>query len=154
MKTIDTRAYVSALRELTEEGHEVSMTIAGNSMSPFLIHNRDVIWFKKPDRPLKPGDMVFYQRRDGRYVMHRLYAIREDGYYMVGDAQWQIEGPLAREQIFALITRVKRKGKMIQPGDFWWWFFRKVWLHMIPVRRFAERIYGVIYRIRRSGRSG
>lgn len=35
MKVVNTREYVSMLRELTEEGKEVSMLIAGSSMSPF-----------------------------------------------------------------------------------------------------------------------
>ncbi len=40
-------------------------------------------------------------------------------YYIVGDAQTQIEGPVRRDQIFARITKVKRKGRILQPGDFW-----------------------------------
>ena len=44
MKVVDTREYVGMLKELTEEGKEVSMTIAGSSMSPFLCHARDRIW--------------------------------------------------------------------------------------------------------------
>ncbi len=50
----------------------------------------------------------------------------------MGDAQTQIEGPVKREQIFALITKVRRKEKWLEPGDFWWEFFEHVWLHMIP----------------------
>ena len=55
MKIVDTREYVSMLRELTEQGHEVNMIISGSSMTPFLIHQRDVIFFRKPDRKLKKG---------------------------------------------------------------------------------------------------
>lgn len=53
MKQVDTREYVSVLKGLVEEGHEVSLLIAGSSMSPFLIHQRDYIYFKQPDRMLK-----------------------------------------------------------------------------------------------------
>ena len=59
MRTVDTRAYVSVLRELVKEGKEVSMLIAGSSMAPFLVHQRDYIYFKKPERNLRKGDMVF-----------------------------------------------------------------------------------------------
>ena len=62
---VDTAEYVGVLRGLVEEGHEVSMLVSGSSMSPFLIHLRDTIYFKKPDRPLRAGDMVFYQRDSG-----------------------------------------------------------------------------------------
>ena len=120
MKVVDTREYVGMLKELTEEGKEVSMLVFGSSMAPFLIHARDMIYFQKPDREL---------------VMHRIWKIRPEGYYIVGDAQTQIEGPVKREQIFALITKVRRKEKWLEPGDFWWEFFEHVWLHMIPLRR-------------------
>lgn len=123
------------LKELTEEGKEVSMLVFGSSMAPFLIHARDMIYFKKPDRELQKGDIVFFRRKSGQFVMHRIWKIRPEGYYIVGDAQTQIEGPVKREQIFALITKVRRKEKWLEPGDFWWEFFEHVWLHMIPLRR-------------------
>lgn len=144
MREVDAQEYMTVLRELIEEGHQVSLLISGSSMSPFLIHHRDTIYFKKPDRELKVGDMVFYRRGNGKYIMHRIRRIRPEGFYMIGDAQWEIEGPLQREQIFGLITAVERKGKLIQPGDFWWEFFAKVWLRIIPLRRLIQRIYQVL----------
>lgn len=140
-KPVNTREYVSVLRELTEEGKEVSMGITGSSMAPFLIHGRDRICFRKPEKPLKKGDMVFFQRANGQFVMHRIWKIRPEGYYIVGDAQTEIEGPVARDQIFAVITKVERKGKWIEPGDFWWGFFARVWLRMIPLRRGIMKAY-------------
>lgn len=148
MKKVDTKEYVSMLRELTESGKEVSMLIAGSSMSPFLIHERDSICFKKPDRTLRRGDMVFYQRPGGQYVMHRIYKVSAEEYYIVGDAQQDIEGPVKREQIFALITKVRRKGKWIAPGDFWWEFFEHVWIRMVPVRRLIIGSYTKMKRIK------
>ena len=144
MREVDTQEYVSVLKELVEEGHHVSLLISGSSMSPFLIHHRDTIYFKKPDRELKVGDMVFYRRGNGKYIMHRIRRIRPEGFYMIGDAQTEIEGPLQREQIFGLITAVERKGKRIQPGDFWWEFFARVWLRIIPLRGMISRIYSVL----------
>lgn len=144
MREVDAQEYMAVLRELIEEGHQVSLLISGSSMSPFLIHHRDTIYFKKPDRELRVGDMVFYRRGNGKYIMHRIRRIRPEGFYMIGDAQWEIEGPLQREQIFGLITAVERKGKLIQPGDFWWEFFAKVWLRIIPLRRLIQRIYQVL----------
>lgn len=150
MKQVDTREYVSVLKGLVEEGHEVSLLIAGSSMSPFLIHQRDYIYFKQPDRMLKKGDMVFYQRDSGQYVMHRILRVKEDGYYIVGDAQQEVEGPVRRDQIFALITKVQRKGKWLEPGDLVWEFFEHVWIHMIPLRGITIKAYGWIYKVRKS----
>ena len=142
-RVVDTNEYVSVLRELAEEGRVVSMLIAGSSMSPFLCHNRDYIYFTKPDRELRRGDMVFYQRDTGQYVMHRIYKRKKEGYYMVGDAQTQIEGPLRGDQIFARIIKVKRKGRIIEPGNFWWEFFEHVWIRIIPLRKVIEKLYSL-----------
>ncbi|MBQ8751542.1 MAG: S24/S26 family peptidase [Clostridia bacterium] len=130
------------LRELVEQGHEVNLRIAGNSMLPFLLHQRDVVYVTQPDRPLKVGDIVFYQRQNGQFIMHRICRIRNDDYYTVGDDQQLIEGPLDREQIFGLVTKVCRKGKLIGPGSFWWEFFARVWIRMVPLRHFVMRVYG------------
>lgn len=149
MKVVDTYEYVSVLKELTEQGSNVSMLIAGNSMSPFLVHQRDYIYFEKPKRALKKGDMVFFQRRSGQYVMHRICKVRKDGRYdIIGDNQQMIEEGISREQIFALITGVKRKGKMTGPGDFWWEFFEKIWIRIIPLRPVVRKLYSLVYKIR------
>lgn len=148
-RVVDTREYVSVLREIAESGKIVSLRIAGSSMSPFLAHGRDYIYFTKPDRELRAGDMVFYQRKNGQYIMHRIYKKKPEGYYIVGDAQTEIEGPVDRGQIFALIIKVKRKDRIIRPGDFWWEFFEHVWIRMIPLRRPAVRIYSAVSKLLR-----
>lgn len=149
-KVVDTAEYVGMLKGLVEEGQEVSMLIAGNSMSPFMIHERDSIAFRMPDRALRVGDMVFYQRVTGQYVMHRIYKITAEGYFMVGDAQMDIEGPLSREQIFAIVTKVRRKGKWIGPGNFWWEFFEKIWIRIVPYRRSVWKLYSAFARLKGS----
>lgn len=146
-RKVDTYAYMETVRELLREGHEVPLIITGNSMSPFLIHERDQILISRVNRPLKKGDMAFFRRKTGQYIMHRIRYIKkgkgegEKEYYFIGDAQTVTEGPIARNQIFGLITAVQRKGKTLKAGDFWWEFFEHVWLHMIPLRHVICRIY-------------
>ena len=146
MKQVDTREYVSVLKELVEEGREVSMVIWGNSMSPFLIHGRDKIYFSAPDSPLRRGDMAFFQRPNGQYVMHRICKVTPEGCYLVGDAQTQIEGPVPQSRVFARINKVERKGKLISPGDFWWNFFAGPWLTLRSVRPLIVKAYGLLHR--------
>ena len=59
----------------------------------------------------------------------------------MGDAQMEIEGPVKREQIFAIVTKARRKGKWIQKGNFWWEFFEHVWIRIIPLRRIIRGTY-------------
>ena len=148
-KVVDTREYVSVLQELTEEGRTVSLLISGNSMLPFLVHERDYIFFRKPENGLKKGDTVFFRRDTGEYVMHRICKVKDDQYFIVGDAQNVIEGPVRRDQIFAKVIRVERKGRQIGPGNFWWEFFEHLWINLIPFRRRLVRIYSAQKKILR-----
>lgn len=143
MNKLDTREYITILKSLVDEGREVNMHVLGSSMAPFVVHERDVIYFKKPGRKLHKGDIAFFQRKNGQYVVHRIYKTKGNQYYFVGDNQTDIEGPIDEGQIFATVTKVKRKGKMIGPGDFWWEFFARVWIRIIPVRAFLVRLYGI-----------
>ncbi len=135
MRTIDTQAYLSTLKEVVNEGNDVSLIISGGSMSPFLVHHRDAILIGKPTEPLKRGDMVFYQRATGQYVMHRIRWVRPEGLYIIGDAQTVTEGPVNPKWVFAIVKKVQRKGKWIGPEDRWWRFFATVWLWVVPLRR-------------------
>ncbi|MEE1031469.1 MAG: S24/S26 family peptidase [Ruminococcus sp.] len=149
-RTVDTTTYMDVLKELVNEGREVPLLIAGNSMSPFLIDKRDTILISPIKEPLRVGDMAFFQRASGQYVMHRIQYIRKnketgtEEYYFLGDAQYLTEGPIPREQIFGLITKVCRKDKWIEPGNFWWEFFRRIWLKIVPFRRVILRSYAII----------
>lgn len=144
MREIANDVYIPVLKELIEEGKEVSMMISGSSMNPFLIHHRDYILMKKPEDQLKSGNMVFFQRVDGSYVMHRIHHIDQEGkLFIIGDAQDEMEGPIDQGQVFAIITKVQRNGKWIKPGDFWWEFFEHIWLHLIPFRRMLMRLYSL-----------
>jgi hypothetical protein len=146
-KIVDIYTYIPVLQELLSEGKEVSVTVTGNSMSPFLVHGRDRILIAPPDGNWKKGDMAFFIRTNGQYVMHRICRVDENGNcFFVGDAQQYIEGPVTPAQIFGKITSVQRKGKWIGPDDFWWRFFEKIWMNVIPMRSFFRTAYGMMKR--------
>ena len=143
-KLVHTGDYVKILEDLAQEDKTVGVPVSGNSMSPFLISQRDYVIFQKPNRPLQKGDIVFFRRDSGEYILHRVSQIKENQYYILGDAQTKVEGPIREDQIFGLVTKVRRKGKWIDPSDFWWKFFEKVWINMIPLRPFIRKLYGIL----------
>lgn len=137
--------YLPVIRELLESGEEVPLTISGNSMSPFFIHERDKVLLAPAKGILKKGDMALFQRKNGQYILHRICRVTPDNqYFFVGDAQTEIEGPIDREQIFGRVKAVCRKGRWLKPGDFWWDFFAHVWIRIIPARRAVCRVYSAL----------
>ena len=144
MKQLDTGEYLSVLRSLVAEGHEVGLTVFGGSMSPFLASRRDRVLLHPVDRPLMPGDIVCYQRPSGQFVLHRICRVRPEGLYLAGDAQSVLEGPLPPERVFARVSSAVRNGKTIGPGTFLWEFFARVWPRLLPFRRPIVSLWGTL----------
>ncbi len=132
---------------LLEDAEAVPLVISGGSMIPFLVHRRDTVYLSKADRPLKRGDMVLYQRDNGRYVLHRVLRADGDAFTMIGDAQTQPESGIRRDQIRAVVTAVRRKDKLLKKGNFWWDFFEKVWIRLVPIRPFIRNVYTAAKRL-------
>lgn len=140
-RIMDIDAYMPVLQELLAQGQSVSLTVTGESMSPFLRHGRDQIRLAAVTVPPKRGDMVFFRRRNGQYIMHRVLRRMPDGNYaIIGDGQQQVESPIAPEQIFAVVTQVCRKGVWLGPESFWWRFFAGPWLTLLPLRPLLRRM--------------
>jgi SOS-response transcriptional repressor LexA len=145
MRTIENEQIMPVISELVKEGKRIRLTVSGSSMAPFLVHQRDSVIIERPREAFRTGDIVFYLRTNGQYVMHRIHHIDRDGrLYIIGDAQTEIEGPVEVSAVFGIIRKANRKGKWTRPGDFWWEFFARVWIHMIPVRRLILRIYAIL----------
>lgn len=139
---IDLNEYMPILMDLINEGKEIPLIASGSSMTPFIVHQRDTIFISKPKEPLKRGDMVFYQRKNGQYVMHRIHHLNKNNeLFIIGDAQMEIEGPIQQEQVFGIIHKIKRKDKIIQKNSFWWFFFEKIWIRIVPIRKYIIMIY-------------
>ena len=140
---INNEVFFEEVTRMLSDGFAVTLRVKGSSMFPFLRDGRDRVTLRKTDG-VEVGDIVLARLDNGTHVLHRIYKKKSDGYYMAGDAQTQIEGPLRRDQIFALIIKVKRKGKILQPGDFWWEFFEHVWIRIIPLRKMIEKGYSLL----------
>lgn len=135
VRLVDTQEYMEMIRALLEDGQEVSMIVTGNSMRPFLKHGRDKICMKKIDRKLRKGDIVFYRRENGQYVMHRILKCGDQSYTLLGDGQIVPESGIRQEQIFARITKVQVRGKWIGSENFRWRFFEHIWIRFCGIRK-------------------
>lgn len=146
VKTLAPEILLEEYRRLLESEDRIEalpLVITGGSMTPFLVGGRDTVYLSRLTRPARRGDMLLYRRRNGAYVLHRVYRA-EETLTMVGDAQTELEPGICPSQVMAIVTRVERKGKSLGPGAFWWEFFEEVWLRMIPVRRGIMKLYAAV----------
>ena len=147
MKTVDIYEYMAVLKDILATGSDVNLRITGGSMTPFLADKRDTIIISPKTETLKRGDMVFYRRDSGMYVLHRIYRVEKKTYTLLGDAQTLPEPGIRPDQILALVTKVRRKGKILTKGSFWWLFFEKVWIRLVPLRPALRAAYSRIKKL-------
>ena len=146
LKILPPEQLMPMLPQLLEDTAAIPLVISGNSMSPFLVHGRDTVFLSKLSAQPKRGDMLLYRRDNGAYVLHRVYRREGNACTMVGDAQQALETGIRDDQIIAIVTAVRRKGKLLKKGSFWWWFFEHFWLWALPCRPTLTQLYSFIKR--------
>jgi signal peptidase I len=128
--------------DLIKSDQKAILTVTGSSMTPFLRDTRDRVEFSATSfMNIKRGDIVLVKRKNGYYVMHRVWKKEKDCFFMVGDAQRGIEGPLYPEQLIALVTTVWRKNKKIDCNNIWWRAISEIWLRLRNFRYLLMRLF-------------
>lgn len=141
--------WIPVMLELVNEGKLFKLSPKGISMYPLLVGRRDSVKLKKIEFPLKRGDICLYRRDNGTYVLHRIYKVdyKKREYYMVGDYQRKIEGPLREEQMLAVAVYIIRKDREVSCNNKHYKFWSSLWLILRPVRPIILKIYDILKRI-------
>lgn len=126
--------------ELLKDGGRLPLLVTGHSMEPFLKEGRDTVWLTAPSKPLRRGDIVFFSRPTGEWVLHRVVRLTPNGCVVNGDAQRWTE-TVATEQITAVVEAVERGGRTISCGGVRRVFFATVWQWLRPCRRYILAAY-------------
>ena len=129
-------------------GQCIQIPIQGYSMYPMLVPERDEAIIQQTEVSLlKRGDVVLYRRLKGILVLHRIWKVKGDGFYMVGDNQMELEGPLDKDQIRGKLVAIVRKGKTISVTNPFYLFYSRTWLLLRPCR---HRIALLVHRFRKT----
>ena len=131
-----------ALRLLSEDnGHTVSMTARGNSMMPFIWHNRDLLVFVKNGK-VKVGDVVLAEITKGQYVCHRIVALNGDRLVMRGDGNLYGVEHCRLADVRAQLQSVVRNGKTCDLSTSRRWkFYSALWPQSPLLRRLLLALY-------------
>ena len=134
-------------------GKSIEMAVLGWSMYPLIVYGRDrVVLAPVKGRRLKRLDIVLFRRKGSILVLHRIAKCRRtsDGknvYYIVGDNQKELEGPVAEEDICGVVTKVIRNGRKISVKDPLYIASVRVWMFLRPVRPVISK---VVSRVKKS----
>lgn len=134
--------------DLLDRGQSVQIKPQGYSMYPMFVPGRDEAIIEPAEvSKLKRGDVVLYRRDSGILVLHRIYKILKNSFYMVGDNQSEVEGPLRGSQIKGVLVGFIRNGKNISVKNPMYILASRIWLIMRPVRPAFSKAVAALKRI-------
>lgn len=142
--TIDTNLFLDSVMTMLAQGAEnIPVPVSGTSMTPFL-HPGDAVFLNILKEEPKPGDIILFQRRNGRYILHRVMKVRGDVIWFLGDAQ-SVREPVKRDQLKAIATAAVVRGLRLDPKSLRWKLYAFGWRHLVPLRPVIVKIYGLLH---------
>lgn len=129
--TLSSEELTSLLPDLLKDNGCIPLRVTGYSMRPLLRHEQDTVWLRACPKKIRPGQILLYQRFDGKLVLHRVHRILSGNRYrMNGDAQAWCE-IIHHDQLIA-------EAHEIQRGS-----------HRIPCRSLTMRLWAILWRTTR-----
>ena len=129
--------------ELLRSGQSISMSPKGYSMYPLIMPNRDMVTIEPVNedgvtagngKQIGRGDIVLFRRSNSILVLHRIIRKNRDGYYLVGDNQTEIEGPVSKDAVCGIVTQIIRNGKKLDVNNKGYRIRYGIWLWLRPLR--------------------
>lgn len=126
------------MEESFKNGESFTFKPTGVSMRPFIKGGETTVTVEKYIGGAKKFDIIFYEREDGKYVMHRIVKVYPEFFGVCGDNQWWVE-KVCENQIFSIVTEVdgiKKKGTFLYLHTLW---LRRFIIHVI---KYLKKHYG------------
>ncbi len=105
------------IRKKISDGGTVVIEPKGTSMLPLIRQGIDKVELSPFTKRLKKYDIIFYKRKDGKFVLHRIINVRKNDYILRGDNQTINEPGVTDDMIIAVVTAIIKDGKVIKTDD-------------------------------------
>lgn len=131
--------YDETIRLVLDSGGEFTIYPKGTSMLPLIVQQRDSVTLAKPSGDLRRGDIAFYLRDNGQYVLHRVIKSENGHYVMCGDNQVTPEQGIENRHIIGVVRRISRNGKTLTDRTFSYRLYKLIWRSFF-VRRVCSKL--------------
>lgn len=131
-----------------KQNQRIKLQVRGVSMFPLLEPQKDVVTVAPfQGRKLRVGDLVLYRREEGILVLHRICRIKDNGFYLLGDHQTEIEGPLKRKQFYGRVVRIEKSWGSFSASNPLYVTYVFFWL---ALRRFRPTLLKLLSKLKKS----
>lgn len=142
VKSIKSEELFPAICELLQNNQRVRITVTGDSMMPFLREDTDSVELSAVSfEDLRLGQILLIKRTCGKYILHRLVYKKKDCFYIAGDAQSWVEGPLYPGQLIAVVSNIWRGDRLVSQSSIFHHLLSCLWWLRLPIRYVLLKIY-------------
>ena len=138
-KIVSNDILIPELVKLVEEGSQVAFVPKGNSMVPFIRGDRDRVVLARPTE-VDVLDIVL-ARINSTYVIHRVIAMDGEAVTLMGDGNISGVEYCRKSDILAKVAAIVRNGREIGCTGWKHRVKAKIWMALLPVRRYILAIY-------------
>lgn len=142
IKKTDIQTLFPLIEENINNGSDVRIKVTGYSMYPLVCSYRDSVVLTKPKK-IKCGDVPFFKRADGSYILHRIVGVKGGAYKIRGDFEMKIEYPVYPEQIVAVAKGFYRNGKYISCESLVYKLYKAFWMNTVFLRPLMLKILAI-----------
>jgi len=133
------------IREQLATGQAVRFSPRGVSMLPLLRQAKDKVELSPLPQTLKPYDILFYQRPNGTYVLHRLIRVKKT-MTCIGDHQFVYEYGVERDWCIGVVSAIYRGNKRYSVTHKGYLLYCRIWQATRPFRHLCHRVLNRIKR--------
>ena len=135
---------------LADSAPPIRITLNGGSMHPLIRWNRDHVTITAMEKEPIIGDIVlFCEPGTGRYVVHRVWDIKNGMVLTWGDNCSLPDGWLPQGAIWGKVVKIERGKQIITPNAQKGVLWAKIWHHGGKLYRFFHRVKsGLLRRIK------
>ena len=118
----------------------VTICLEGDSMRPLIRRGKDKVTIIPLNRPLMKGDIVLFRGGPERYVVHRVWKMRENMVRTLGDNCLNPDPWMPLDDVWGLVVKMERDGHIFRLDSPVARFFGKLWMALYPLRRIYRRL--------------
>lgn len=127
-------------------------TNVGVSMMPLIRQKKDLIHIEKTNGRLKKYDVPLYKTKTGKYILHRIIKVTDNGYVICGDNCITKEYDITDKEIIGVLVGITRDGKYISVKDKRYLFYVHLWCDFIDLRIFILKSFRTLKRLFRGNK--
>lgn len=121
--------------EQLREGNTIRVRPRGFSMRPLIVPIRDeIIATPLGEKNPKRGDLLVFKRPNNQIIIHRVHHVHQEQFYLIGDSQTFIEGPISKDSVLGMVDLIIRNGKEVNVNALSYKFLTGTWLVLRPLR--------------------